>query len=54
MFQEFIDEYIKDPNNRKHIVEMIDGKPKQNLEMGGDLTIEVVNYEKDKSNIQEM
>jgi len=26
-FEEFIKKYIKDPNNRKHIVEMIDGKP---------------------------
>jgi hypothetical protein len=27
-FEEFIRKYLKDPNNRKHIVEMIDGSPK--------------------------
>ena len=27
-FQEWLLEYIKDPSNRKHIVEMIDGRPK--------------------------
>lgn len=34
-FKEFIDEYIKDPANRKHIVEMIDGKPKQSVDFDG-------------------
>jgi hypothetical protein len=33
-FEKFIEEYIKDPNNRKHIVEMIDGKPKQDVNLG--------------------
>jgi uncharacterized protein YeaO (DUF488 family) len=27
-FQEFINKYLKDPRNRQHIVEMIDGKPR--------------------------
>jgi hypothetical protein len=27
-FQEFIEKYLRDPRNRQHIVEMIDGKPK--------------------------
>jgi len=27
-FQEFVDKYLKDPRNRQHIVEMIDGKPR--------------------------
>jgi len=35
-FAEFISEYIKDPSNRKHIVEMIDGKPQQDITTGGD------------------
>ena len=26
-FQEFIDKYLKDPKNRQHIVDKIDGKP---------------------------
>jgi hypothetical protein len=36
MFESFIEDYIKDPNNRKHIVEMIDGKPKQAIVGGGE------------------
>jgi hypothetical protein len=28
MFLEFVDKYLKDPRNRQHIVEMIDGRPK--------------------------
>jgi hypothetical protein len=27
-FQDFINKYLKDPRNRQHIVEMIDGRPK--------------------------
>ena len=26
-FKDFINKYLKDPRNRQHIVEMIDGKP---------------------------
>jgi len=40
-FEEFITEYIKDPANRKHIVEMIDGKAKQALDLGGTLNLNV-------------
>jgi uncharacterized protein YeaO (DUF488 family) len=32
-FEAFITEYITDPANRKHIVEMIDGKPLQNTDI---------------------
>ena len=32
-FKKFILEYIKDPSNRKHIVEMIDGKPKEAIDL---------------------
>jgi hypothetical protein len=32
-FKEFIESYIEDPANRKHIVEMIDGKPKQDTDI---------------------
>jgi hypothetical protein len=32
-FKDFIEGYIQDPNNRKHIVEMIDGKPKQGIDI---------------------
>jgi len=27
-FEDFINKYLKDPRNRQHIVEMLDGKPK--------------------------
>lgn len=32
-FKGFIEGYIKDPRNRQHIVEMIDGKPKSALDL---------------------
>ena len=32
-FAEFLEGYIKDANNRKHIVEMIDGKPMQKTDV---------------------
>ena len=32
-FKAFILGYIKDPSNRKHIVEMIDGKPKEAIDL---------------------
>jgi len=35
VFESFLKEYMSNPNNTKHIVEMIDGKPK-----GGEMTIE--------------
>jgi hypothetical protein len=43
-FAEFIEKYIEDSQNRKHIVEMIDGKPKQDIGVSGDLTINVIDY----------
>ena len=30
-FAAFLEEYVKNPNNAKHIVEMIDGKPKGDM-----------------------
>lgn len=35
-FEDFIKEYIQDPHNRKHIVEMIDGKPQQDITSKGE------------------
>ena len=40
-FDKFINDYIKDPSNRKHIVEMIDGKPKQSVEAKVDAEIRI-------------
>ena len=37
-FEEFIDAYIKDPSNRKHVVEMIDGKPTQKQEIKSEVS----------------
>jgi hypothetical protein len=35
LFEQFIRDYIDDAGNRKHIVEMLDGKPKQNVTLEG-------------------
>lgn len=32
-FDEFLEDYLDDPNNRKHVVEMLDGKPNQAVEL---------------------
>ena len=32
-FDDFLDEYIKDPQNKKHVVEMLDGKPNQSTDV---------------------
>ena len=34
-FDKFVVDYMQDPANRKHLVEMLDGKPKQNLTLEG-------------------
>jgi hypothetical protein len=31
-FEDFLDKYIKNPNNQKHIAEMLDGKPAQSIQ----------------------
>jgi len=40
-FEKFVDEYREDPASRKHITEMVDGKPKQNIGVEGDLSLTV-------------
>lgn len=45
-FERFVDEYRKDPMSRRHITEMIDGKPSQDVAVKADLTINVVDYTK--------
>lgn len=40
-FEKFVKNYIKDPNNRKHIVEMIDGKAKQAVDLNGSLNLNI-------------
>lgn len=50
-FDNFIEEYRKDPQNRKHIVEMIDGKARQPIDQNvtGDITINIVRYNDNSS-----
>lgn len=33
IFNYFLSQYIEDPNNRRHVVEMLDGKPSQSMDM---------------------
>lgn len=35
----FVNAYLKDPSNRKHVVEMVDGRPRQALEHTGDIVL---------------
>ena len=47
-FENFVREYKKDAQNRKHIVEMLDGKPVQKTDItsGGDkLTVNVITFD---------
>jgi len=51
-FREFVEEYIEDKQNRKHLVEMIDGKPQQKLEHSGQIkTIAIASEILDKNDI---
>lgn len=38
-FERFVRDYRTDPNNRKHITEMLDGKPQQDITSGGEKLI---------------
>ena len=31
-FEDFLTKYLNDPSNRKHVVEMLDGKPKESVD----------------------
>ena len=35
-FDEWIDDYLQDKQNKKHIVEMLEGKPKQSTDITSD------------------
>lgn len=45
-FEKFIEEYKNNKQNHKHLVEMIDGKPKQTIEgkVDSEITINIVSY----------
>ncbi len=50
MFLNFVDKYLKDPRNRQHIVEMIDGKPQgnqTNVAVGVNITNNITDQDRD-------
>lgn len=53
-FEAFIAEYIEDPANRKHVVEMLDGKPQQKTDItsGGDKIVFIPSEIANKNNIE--
>ena len=36
-FEEFIQRYLKNPNNEKHVTEMLDGKPAQAIQLDAEV-----------------
>jgi hypothetical protein len=50
-FKEFIEEYLKDPQNRKHIVEMIDGKPKQTVAGDKENPLRIITLDKEEADL---
>lgn len=40
-FDAFIESYRKEPNNSKHLVEMLDGKPHQNIGVEGTMGVAI-------------
>lgn len=54
-FDEFLTEYLNDPSNKKHIVEMLDGRPMQRIDhstMGKELPQPILNVFPNNSNEQ--
>lgn len=43
-FDEWVDELLKDKNNRQAVMKQIDGMPKQSVDLEGSLIVNVVNY----------
>lgn len=39
LFDQWVTEYMEDKQNRKHVVEMIEGKPKQNVDSKVEITL---------------
>lgn len=50
-FEKFVQDYGEDPMNRKHIVEMIDGKPKQTLAGDKDNPLRIIAIEREEAEI---
>jgi len=51
-FDEWLEDYITDPRNRKHVVELLDGKPHQSVDlttMGKELPTPILNVFADLS-----
>src|SRR3990167_595693 len=53
-FENFVKEYKRDPMNRKHIVEMIDGKPKQTLAGDKENPLRIITVDKELAEIYEI
>lgn len=51
-FETFVKAYKEDANNRKHITEMIDGKPRQDIDanLKGELHINIIDFSSAKEN----
>lgn len=52
-FDDFLEKYINDPRNRKHVVELLDGKPHQSVDLttaGKELPQPILNVLIDNSN----
>jgi len=45
-FDEWLEEYLEDKNNRKHVVEMLDGKPTARHEFDG--KVQVSNFDEEQ------
>jgi len=47
-FENFVKQYRDDPMSRRHITEMLDGKPRQPIDhdLRGELTINILEYAK--------
>ena len=53
-FEKFIKDYSEDPNNRKHITEMIDGKPKQTIAGDSENPLRIITVDKDLAEIHDI
>ena len=41
-FEEFVDRYLKNEKNERHLVEMLDGKPAQTIDAKVDTTVTIL------------
>jgi len=53
-FEKFVKDYGDDPANRKHVVEMIDGKPKQTIAGDSENPLRIITVDKDLAEINDI